>query len=61
MNNAQLSFSLDDAEEDAPGESRPSHHPRDSTEVTGSVTGWDPYDVWLRRVELPRRQRNATT
>jgi hypothetical protein len=21
------------------------------------MQGWDPYDVWLRRVELPRRQR----
>ena len=19
--------------------------------------GWDPYDVWLRRIDLPRRQR----
>ena len=21
------------------------------------VQGWDPYDVWLRRIELPRRLR----
>jgi hypothetical protein len=30
----------------------------DTGEARGlEIQGWDPYDVWLRRIDLPRRHR----
>jgi hypothetical protein len=28
-------------------------------ETRGAATGWDPFDVWLHRINRPRQRRDA--